>query len=227
MPTWLVTGGSGFLGRHLLATLRRPGGLEVIASGRTRPGGWPASGFAEVDLDDPAAVHRAIASIRPDVVIHAAGRTPPASAEELERGNARMTATLAEALATAGRPVRLVVAGSAAEFGPVGMADLPVRDDHPCRPVDAYGEAKLRATAAAMACGPPVEAVVARVFNATGPGAPPAQAFGRFARMLAEGSGPCILDVGDLDARRDFVDVRDVAGGAGRPGEVGQTRPHI
>lgn len=49
------------------------------------------------------------------------------------------------------------------------------------------------------------------MFNPTGPGMPAGQAFGRFARLLAEGDGPLELEVGDLTPRRDFVDARDVA----------------
>ncbi len=57
-----------------------------------------------------------------------------------------------------------------------------------------------------------LEVLVARVFNPIGPGLPETQAFGRFAARLSEpGPDPLPLSVGDLDSRRDFVDVRDVA----------------
>jgi GDP-4-dehydro-6-deoxy-D-mannose reductase len=66
------------------------------------------------------------------------------------------------------------------------------------------------ASRAGLSSGPPLEVVVARVFNPTGPGSPPSQAFGRFAaRLLDPAPGPLL--VGDLDTRRDFVDARDVA----------------
>ena len=59
---------------------------------------------------------------------------------------------------------------------------------------------------------PPLEVMVARVFNPIGPGTPATQALGRFASRLAEpGQDPLELAVGDLDSRRDFIDVRDVA----------------
>jgi GDP-4-dehydro-6-deoxy-D-mannose reductase len=76
-----------------------------------------------------------------------------------------------------------------------------------------------------MLVRPPVEVVVARVFNPVGPGLPATQALGQFAaRLLDPSAGPLL--VGDLDARRDFVDVRDVAralvalAGSGRPGRI-------
>jgi nucleoside-diphosphate-sugar epimerase len=222
MPVWLVTGGSGFLGRHLLGRLGGEG-AEVVAIGRRRPMGGR---FVAVDLDDRPAVVRAVAEEAPDVVFHLAGRTPPAGPEDFYRSNTMGTVHLLDALRARARPCRVVLVGSAAELGPVGVEDLPVGEDHPCRPADAYGLSKWLASAAGLAAGLPLEVVVARVFNPIGPGLPGSQALGRFAGALASGSGPIRLTVGDLGARRDFVDARDVAGALvalasrGRPGRV-------
>jgi GDP-4-dehydro-6-deoxy-D-mannose reductase len=226
MRVWLVTGGSGFLGRHVLSALS--GGsapwAEVFAVGRTRPAEWPSNRFISADLNDPQGLANAILGVRPDVVIHAAGRTPPAEPDTLYRANTLATLHLLDALRSTGRPVRVVLAGSAAELGPVPMEELPVGEDHPCKPADAYALSKWLATCAGLAAGPPIEVVVGRVFNPIGPGTPETQAFGRFAARLIE--SPEALTVGDLDARRDFVDVRDVARALialaerGRPGEV-------
>jgi GDP-4-dehydro-6-deoxy-D-mannose reductase len=220
MPTWLVTGGSGFLGRHLLAALDGIGpAIEVVAMGRNRPRGVPVERFATADLDDPSAVARALAGRRPDVVFHLAGRTPPAAPEALYRANVRATDHLVAGLRAIHRPVRLVVAGSAAELGPVPVDRLPAREDLPCRPDSAYGLSKWFATKRALAAGGLIESVAARVFNPIGPGLPTSQAFGRFAAALASPSSDgddeenrrLTLRVGDLDARRDFIDARDVA----------------
>ena len=121
----------------------------------------------------------------------------------------------------------MVLAGSAAELGPVPVGDLPVGEDYPCRPGDAYGLSKWLATTAGLAARPPLEVIVARVFNPVGPGQPGSQALGRFADLLNDpGPDPLHLTVGDLDARRDFIDVRDVARAfialalLGHPGQV-------
>ncbi len=116
------------------------------------------------------------------------------------------------ALRSLEKPIRVVLSGSAAELGPVEPAALPVGEDYTGYPIDAYGRSKHLATLRGLSERPPLEVTVARVFNPIGPGIPPTQAFGRFAARLAEpGPDPLELTVGDLEARRDFIDVRDVA----------------
>ncbi|WP_435017008.1 NAD-dependent epimerase/dehydratase family protein [Tundrisphaera sp. TA3] len=212
--TWLVTGGSGFLGRPLLDQLRadRPGD-RIVAIGRSISEAWPTVDFQAADLESDDSLAEAVAEIRPDRVVHLAGRTPPASADQLYRSNVIGTLKLLDALRALDRPMRIVLAGSAAELGPVREANLPVGEDAPCHPVGPYGLSKFLATTAGLAAGPPLEVAVARVFNPIGPGMPVSQAFGRFASALASGTGPIRLPVGDLEARRDFIDVRDVARG--------------
>ncbi len=95
--------------------------------------------------------------------------------------------------------MRVVLAGSAAELGPVDAADLPVGEDYPADPVDAYGRSKLLATRSGLAERPPLEVICARIFNVIGPGLPATQAFGAFAARLAEpGPDPLDLPVGRL-----------------------------
>jgi GDP-4-dehydro-6-deoxy-D-mannose reductase len=218
MAVWLVTGATGFLGRHVLdaltARVERAAGPEtnVVVLGRRQPDGWPADAFAAADLTEPNSLRAAIERIAPDLVVHTAGRTPPAGEDELYRANFWATIHLLGALRALNRPVRIVLSGSAAELGPVDAAALPVNESHACNPVNAYGRSKWLATQAGRSERLPLEVVVARVFNPIGPGTPPSQAFGRFADRLSEpGADPLDLIVGDLDARRDFIDARDVA----------------
>ncbi len=216
MATCLITGATGFVGRHVLdLVLADPTALgcdRAVALGRREPDGVVDSAFVSADLDQVPGLRSAIHRIQPDVVLHTAGRTPPAANEELYRGNFWGTIHLLAALRTLEKPVRVVLLGSAAELGPVPIARLPVDESYPCLPVEAYGRGKYLATLAGLAERPPLEVAVARVFNPIGPFAPPTQALGRFARLLAEpGREPIELTTGDLSARRDFIDVRDVA----------------
>jgi nucleoside-diphosphate-sugar epimerase len=227
MPAVLITGGSGFLGAQVLRLLIERTGIDgVVAIGRRRPESCPVKDFRRVDLGNPEGLAGLIASIAPSEVFHLAGKTPPGDPGLFYRDNTMATVHLLDALRAANRPCRVVLIGSAAELGPVPVEFLPVVEDHPVRPVDSYGLSKWLATCAGLAASPPIEVVVARVFNPIGPGLPATQALGRFADELARGPGPIRLTVGDVEARRDFVDVRDVArallmlGQAGRPGRI-------
>ena len=211
MAVWLVTGVTGFLGRHVREALGR-GAPDVYALGRRRPPDCPEHRFIAADLNDVAGLERAVRRIKPDFVIHTAGRIPPAPAEDLYRANFWCTTHLLGALRRLGKPMRIVLAGSAAELGPVPAADLPVSEEYDGYPFDAYGRSKRLATFTGLGERPPLEVIVARIFTPIGPYLPTTQALGRFAERLAElGADPVVLDVGDLDTRRDFIDVRDVA----------------
>ena len=105
-----------------------------------------------------------------------------------------------------------------------------MRTTRPTRSTPTAGASGWR-PAVGLAEGPPLEVIAARIFNPIGPGTPPTQALGAFAARLAEpGPDPLDLPVGLLGARRDFIDVRDVAralialalrGGAGQLYHVG------
>jgi nucleoside-diphosphate-sugar epimerase len=242
MAVWLITGGSGFVGRHVLDAVKSGveglprSEIEVIALGRRRPNGWPEQSFLAADLNDPSDLRQAVQTISPDFVVHTAGRTPPAPDEELYRTNFWATIHLLGALRALKKPLRVVLSGSAAELGPVDAVNLPVNESHGCQPIAAYGRSKWLATKSGLAESPPLEVSVARVFNPIGPGTPTTQAFGQFADRLSDADpDPLSLSVGDLESRRDFIDVRDVAramivlalrGQAGLVYHVGTGRSH-
>jgi nucleoside-diphosphate-sugar epimerase len=218
MAIWLITGATGFVGSHVVRALLD--GVEeslnfenkLIVLGRHCPEGWPADAFVAADLNDANHLSAAIEGINPDFVIHTAGQTPPATDEELYRANFWATIHLLGALRSLRRQVRTVLSGSAAELGPVEPGALPVNESHACSPTDAYGRSKLLATLGGLSERAPLEVVIARVFNPIGPGAPASTALGRFAELLLDPTGdPLELVVGELDTRRDFIDVRDVA----------------
>lgn len=216
MASWLLTGATGFVGRHVLdhvlASPHAVGCDRAVALGRRRPDGLSESAFARADLDDVPGLRAAVQKVQPDVVLHMAGKTPPAANDELYRANFWGTIHLLAALRTLEKPVRVVLLGSAAELGPVPMEKLPVDETFACLPVEAYGRGKYLATLAGLAEDSPLEVSVARVFNPIGPFAPPTQALGRFAWLLAQpGPEPIDMTTGDLSARRDFIDVRDAA----------------
>jgi len=104
---------------------------------------------------------------------------------------------------------------------------LPTREDHPLSPRGVYARSKVQAEQRAREAHPAV--IIARAFHHTGPGQSPRYAFPDWARQLAarrKTGRRTPLQVGDVDVRRDYCDVRDVVAGyrllleAGAPGEV-------
>jgi GDP-4-dehydro-6-deoxy-D-mannose reductase len=197
----LVTGGTGFIGQRLERELV-DNGFEVTAVGRS-------SG----DVTDPQAMRRLVAEILPTHVFHLAG-VRDGALDELLRINVWGTVNVLEAVAAEAPAARVLVAGSAAEYGETTRE--PVDEDHPLRPVTDYGVAKTaqELAAAAVAARRRLHLTLVRLFNVLGPGEPTsfvASAIaGRIAAIQAGTARPP-LRTGDLSTRRDFVDVRDVA----------------
>jgi nucleoside-diphosphate-sugar epimerase len=203
----LLTGASGFLGAHVRRRLRAQ--AEVITAGRTRAGG----DHVRLDLvaDGPGGIADVLARTAPDVLVNCAGAVG-GTLDQLAALNVTAVGALLEAVLRTRRDLRLVHLGSAGEYGPVPPG-APVTEVAPTRPTSPYGVTKLAGThlvRTARAAG--LDAVVLRVFNPIGPGAPASSLPGRLvaevARARAEDDA---VRLGPLDAVRDFVDARDVA----------------
>jgi GDP-4-dehydro-6-deoxy-D-mannose reductase len=211
----LVTGASGFVAR---AVLRRLHALGLEAFAVSRHSRTSVAGEQCVVLsrpDDASAVLETMRSVDPQVVIHLAGISAATNYLELYRANVVFAANLLDAAAAMSIAPKVLLTGTAAEYGAVSEAHLPVTEEHACRPNSAYGISKLAQTnhglAAAMN-GLPV--VVARLFNPIGAGMPASLALGSFAEQIARmGRQGGVLTTGDLDVLRDFIDV-DVAAAA-------------
>ncbi|GGT51332.1 hypothetical protein GCM10010271_64330 [Streptomyces kurssanovii] len=212
---FLVLGATGYLGGHVAERLRALPGARVLVGGRS------AAADVTVDLafDRPRQLARALASAAPDAVVNCAGVTGT-DAVTLAEVNARGPAVLCAALLEAAPAARLVHLGSAAEYGP-GTPGRRVTESAATRPAGPYGATKLAGTVAVNASG--LDAVVLRVGNPVGPGAPPTGLPGRVTALLTDAGGDpaATLRLGDLSAHRDFVDVRDVA----RAAELAATTP--
>jgi GDP-4-dehydro-6-deoxy-D-mannose reductase len=213
-----VTGLAGFAGRHLVAELRSAGD-EV--SGLVKPGTETPPGVAAVEADilDAGAVERALAAARPDAVYHLAalshvGESWQRKREFLET-NFLGSLSVLEAALRLRPPPRLLLVGSAEEYGSASAAAGPIPETAPLRPVTPYGVSKaaqeLLGQQYALAHGLPV--LLVRAFNHAGAGQEPTFVVSEWARAIAEielGRRPPVLEVGDLEAVRDFTDVRDV-----------------
>ena len=228
----LVTGAAGFAGSHLLEHLA--GSHDLVAWSRHAP---PAAlaGLArwqQVDLLDSHQVTAAIHEVRPAAVFHCAGLAQVAeswtdTAMPLSV-NVLGTHRLFEALRLAGGACRVLVTGSAHVYAAAGV---PITEEHPLGPGSPYALSKLAqeqlALRAALEDG--VDVIVTRSFNHTGPRQQPSFVAPSIARQIArieQGAQEPAIRVGNLDAQRDLLDVRDVVRAyaslmtAGTPGTV-------
>jgi NDP-hexose 4-ketoreductase len=206
----LILGATGFLGGHVWRQANAAG-ADVVTAGRTPLPGSPAHHQFDLAAIEPARAAEIIASARPDAIANCAGITT-GGPDVLAAANVTGTATLVRAMLLAGTPARLVHLGSAAEYG--GAEPGAALDESaPPRPGALYGVTKLAGTRlveAGRTAG--LDAVVLRVFNPVGAGAPASGLPGRVAAQLRQAlaSGGDVR-LGPLDAVRDFVDARDVA----------------
>jgi GDP-4-dehydro-6-deoxy-D-mannose reductase len=212
----LVTGAAGFAGSHLLDALVRDG-IETVAWHRL--GGSPPrelSGvtWQAVDLLNRSAVGRAIASANPAVVYHCAGAAHVGrswkSTEQTFAVNVLGTHHLIEGLREAAADARLLIPSSAMVYA---AADEPLSEDHALVPSSPYGLSKLAQEMAGRNNGRAPAVFVARPFNHFGIRQDPWFVTSGFAQRIADieaGRREPVLAVGNLEARRDLTDVRDV-----------------
>ena len=216
----LVTGIAGFVGRHLARELGRRG--RVVTGSRhihESAEGVEADEVMPCDICEAKAVRELLAATTPDEVYHLAAVTHVMRSYDYIdltwRTNVMGTINLYEAALSLGMRPRLLFVGTATEYGIVTPEDLPLTEDHPLAPVEPYAASKAAADIASYQYfrGSGLDILRTRSFNHTGPGQSHEFVASDFARQIArierEGLEPAI-HVGNLEAYREFLDVRDV-----------------
>ncbi|HET6963376.1 MAG TPA: GDP-mannose 4,6-dehydratase [Acidimicrobiales bacterium] len=217
----LVTGSKGFVGHWLIAHLEEQGD-EVIGLD------------AEVDITEPETLKEVVVTAAPEAICHLAALASVGASwgasEATYRVNTVGTANVLDAaLACRDRP-RVLLISSSEVYGRVSPSDLPLTEDHPFAPVSPYAASKAAAEMIGLQAwlGAGLEVVRARPFNHTGAGQRHDFVVPALAEQIATAiaSGADRLSTGNLDARRDISDVRDVVRAyrmllvAGEPGSV-------
>jgi GDP-4-dehydro-6-deoxy-D-mannose reductase len=219
----LVTGAQGATGAPVLAALaaRMPSAQVVKTDLRVAPG----DDIVPCDLTDGTAVRALVAAHVPTRVVHLAGTFSNDFAVD-HACNVLGTRHLLEALRHECPQARVLLVGSAAEYGLVLPEHNPVPETHAPAPVSIYGLSKLmQAELMAFyhrAYGLPV--LLARAFNLVGPGLSPSLLPGRLEREIQRvKSGEAThVELGALQGQRDFLSVHAAAAAYARILEHGQ-----
>jgi GDP-4-dehydro-6-deoxy-D-mannose reductase len=219
----LITGVSGFVGPHLGDALRKRGVVRIygtiLSRDEVKSGAPPNVELTECHLEDPASVEAVVRQAEPSVVYHLAAQSsvPKSLADPRAtfQANVMGTLNLLESLRGARNLRSLILVSSAQVYGTTTEPRLPVREDAALDPANPYACSKACAELLGAQYFETFELPVVRVrpSNHIGPGQSKDFAVSSFACQVAEieaGIRPPQIMFGNLDAERDFTDVRDV-----------------
>jgi len=204
-----VTGGNGFVGSV----------LKTLVEGRGQGDVFIAPGI-ETDVRDADALEESIAQARPDYVVHLAAQSFVPDAFKDPRAtfdvNFYGTLNLLTVLRANRFEGRMLFVGSGDMYGLVPEDELPVVESRALKPRNPYAVSKVAAEALCYQWTQTesMDVVMARPFNHIGPGQDTRFAIADFAQQIAcmkTGDASRTLTAGDVDAARDFTDVRDIA----------------
>ena len=237
----LITGVTGFAGSHLADYLLTRDDCQVFGIHRWRSRTENIEHFRdrvtllECDLRDAFSTRDTLERVRPDYIFHLAAQSfVPASwtaPTESLITNVVGQVNVFEAVRKLGLDCRIQVACSSEEYGLVLPDELPIRETNPLRPLSPYAVSKVGQDMLAYQywMSWKLDSVRTRGFNHEGPRRGPVFVASDFARQIADiekGRRPPVLSVGNLEAKRDFSDVRDIVRAYWlalekcRPGEV-------
>lgn len=209
----LITGASGFTGRHLLRELDQEfeTPLDVFSLYQSHePEVVRNSTNLQCDLTDYRQISGIAEEIRPDLIIHLAAQNR-GQLEELLIQNVVSTGNLFEAVHQAGLSTRVLAVGSSAEYGYQG--DAPINETAPLRPMSMYGISKAAASHLVLFYHRKyqIPAAIVRPFNLIGPGQSDAYFIGKLLGQMQQYDRGEIdqIQLKNADSERDFIDVRD------------------
>jgi nucleoside-diphosphate-sugar epimerase len=223
MATYLVTGGAGFIGSHIVERLLTDGHrvrvLDNFSTGRranidaVRGAGPDRLQVSTADIRDPGVLEKAVAGMEGVFHLAALGSVPRSVEQPQESHAANATGTLNVLVAARDHGVkRVVFAGSSAVYG--ALEEYPKLEEHPTCPISPYGLTKLMGEHYLRLFGElyGMEPVTLRYFNVFGPRQDPASQYAAvvpaFVSKLMRGEAPTIY--GDGDQSRDFTYVENV-----------------
>ena len=221
----LVTGVTGFAGSHLVDYLLKSGGYDIYGIQRWRSRTENIEHFAdkisllECDLRDATSTRDTLEKVRPDWIFHLAAQsfvpTSWSAPTESLTTNVLAQVNIFEAVRHMGLKCRIQLACSSEEYGMVFPDEVPIKETNPLRPLSPYAVSKVAQDMLGYQywMSFQVDSVRTRGFNHEGPRRGPVFVASDFAKQIADiekGKKEPVLHVGNLEAQRDFTDVRDM-----------------
>lgn len=226
----LITGANGFVGHHLVSHLLAHGDVVLgLGLGSTSPIDRNNQqslernySFKELNISDRNACTAIIAEFQPDVIYHLAGMAfVPTAEEDFDRVllvNVAGTNNIVRSAHLLHKPTTIVFISSAEVYGRIESSELPIVESAKVRPANNYSLSKYMAELCLLRYAQLgfIKPIIIRPFNHTGAGQSKDFVVSNFAWQLARikhGHSKPIIEVGNLEAKRDFSDVRDIVRG--------------
>lgn len=233
----LITGVNGFVGGYLADCLLAQGvdvhGTFIITTDLDKVDCRIT--LHELDITDKLAVQKTLDQVKPDFIFHLAAQSSAAISWKKPQMtveiNINGTLNILESIRELGTSPRILLIGSSEEYGFISPEDVPVSEEQMPVPGNPYAISKLAQSMLGQLYSRSyrMNIVMVRAFNHIGPKQSPIFAVADFAKRIAEiekGLTEPILKVGNLEAIRDFTDVRDIVRAywmlvqKGKPGQV-------
>ncbi len=215
----LIIGGAGFVGGYLIRELSSAG-QEVFATCLENENISGNCSVRTLNILDADAVSEVIGEIKPDVIYHLAAQSSVSVSWKKPQLTADInvigTINVLEAVKNCEKKdIRLILIGSGEEYGFIRKDACPLTEEEPLNPGNIYAATKAcqGMLGEIYARAYKMDIVMVRAFNHSGPQQLPMFVISDFCRQIAlieKGDSPAVMSVGNLAAKRDFTDVRDV-----------------
>lgn len=214
----LIIGAAGFVGRYLINELRSAG-WEVCATCLANEKIDEECSVRVLDIMDRAATEQLIAQEVPDVIYHLAAQSSVSVSWKRPQLTAEINVVgsinVLEAVRGCEKKIRLILIGSGEEYGFIREGACPLSEEEPLRPGNIYAATKAcqGMLGEIYARAYKMDIIMVRAFNHSGPKQAPLFVISDFCSQIAKlekQDGAAEMSVGNLSARRDFTDVRDV-----------------
>lgn len=220
----LITGIAGFAGSHLVETLLTEkvevaGIIYHSSHSKNLGSSLSKTKIFAGDLNDPKFVNRVVRDFKPDHIYHLAAQSSAAVSladpEATLIGNMKSELNILEAVRNYNLTPRILITGSAEEYGIVEKKDLPIDEDTPFRPIQPYAVSKIAQDFLAYQyyLAYKLDVVRVRPFNHIGPRQRTDFVVADFSNQVAQikrGEKEPVVRVGNIEVKRDFTDVRDM-----------------